>query len=933
MICPPGRQLDDDAFDALNHYEVLGVIPGASLEEIVRAYRARILKEHPDKGGRAQRFRRVQQAFDVLKDPDARRAYDRSLKEDSKILVQAPVNVGACLRFAKKLALWKIFHGAESYGHILIQVAASAVDGFVENAFAEASSFATLGIKGALEVTMEPELVGPQTSLSVFALAKVLRSIARTGLKNVHVADICNSHFQHMLRGLLEGDPPCPVLRRIVDDREGVFTELKKLTGLARDEIKTLLLTIAYGGSVQKHCSVQPPPQLLLDLSAEVRALARARRQQMPELYEKVVGMGKRDPEISMLSYLNGAAQRQTVELMLTALPAGAKVFSYERDGFVWQGPPVSHDRFEAVNGGVPVEVSSYPTEAEIEQGFRKRYPHLDWDMESFGEPRDLMWAWINARAALEVEDKLPKNHSDFATVVAAELEPFVYILDSTAEYYDRSDCEHGAWTIIPKERVKAICRAVLLNVFRKKSYNSVDGKMKAVHYYGAQPWACKTTALQNNIIAQVLPMLTRPHPLPLNSDSTRRYLADASGCVYDFVTDSFITSPVDLRIGKRLVWSFGAGSPDGVWQADGKRRAEEVMGKIYDFLWGQAEIKTASLEEDPVFGKPLADALRAAATPVLRLLLDLFDGNADEALYMINMAASFACAWQNRCEFAYMFGPGNSGKDTFHNLMTSFFGGYAAILPQRYFVVQGNRDPEAPTSVLDSVRAARYIGNNEIPAHKEFNSDMIKALVEQKGTGMVSRSMRRNATQWNPMAGVVLTSNHPICISDAEREATSGTARRLVAIKMPRVFEISAGEDVKDAVLAGRFNAELFHWARLAYQHLRKLAGFKRVYPQPPRFLMDTTALLEGSLHSRIQEWLERNTEPQRTYDQGTTQKTVREALAEVFELDARAVGSLAAAAGLVEKRSGSARVYLYEYPSEPRARVVRLKERAEWA
>ena len=48
------------------------------------------------------------------------------------------------------------------------------------------------------------------------------------------------------------------------------------------------------------------------------------------------------------------------------------------------------------------------------------------------------------------------------------------------------------------------------------------------------------------------------------------------------------------------------------------------------------------------------------------------------------------------------MCGPGNSGKDTFHNLMGSFFGGYGTVLPQKYFVVVSSRDPEAPTSVLD---------------------------------------------------------------------------------------------------------------------------------------------------------------------------------------------------------------------------------------
>ncbi len=100
-------------------------------------------------------------------------------------------------------------------------------------------------------------------------------------------------------------------------------------------------------------------------------------------------------------------------------------------------------------------------------------------------------------------------------------------------------------------------------------------------------------------------------------------------------------------------------------------------------FPQGQ-RIKTASLEEDPVFGKPLADALRATASPLLKMLLDLFDGNADEALYMVTMAASFACSWANRCEFVYMTGAGNSGKDTFHNLMGKFFGSYGTVLPQK---------------------------------------------------------------------------------------------------------------------------------------------------------------------------------------------------------------------------------------------------------
>jgi hypothetical protein len=278
------------------------------------------------------------------------------------------------------------------------------------------------------------------------------------------------------------------------------------------------------------------------------------------------------------------------------------------------------------------------------------------------------MWAWRNSRTALAesaLSGKVPSNHSDFATVIAAELEPTVYVLEKVAQIFDMSGCRHGSWTVTPKERVKAICRTTLLNVFRGKSHHRTkDGKMET-RYSGPQPHACKTTTLQNSVSAQVLPMLTRPHPHPLNSDSTRRYLADKDGLVYDFVLDQFLSaSPIDLRIGYRLLWSFDAEDPREVWKSEKKSRAEEVVKKIYNFWWSQPDVKTASLEKDQVFGKPLADALRVAASPVLKLLLDLFEGDADEAMYMINMSASFACSWQNRCEYVYMHGPGNSGKD-----------------------------------------------------------------------------------------------------------------------------------------------------------------------------------------------------------------------------------------------------------------------------
>ena len=67
----------------LNHYEVLGIGSSASAEEIRRAYRGQALRYHPDvcmEGPKcAELFQLVHGSYQVLKDPEARRVYDREL--------------------------------------------------------------------------------------------------------------------------------------------------------------------------------------------------------------------------------------------------------------------------------------------------------------------------------------------------------------------------------------------------------------------------------------------------------------------------------------------------------------------------------------------------------------------------------------------------------------------------------------------------------------------------------------------------------------------------------------------------------------------------------------------------------------------------------------------------------------------------------------
>ena len=60
-----------------DYYKILGVPPNASDDEIRKAYYRLAHKYHPDKGGDAEKFKEVNEAYRILSDKEKRRQYDR----------------------------------------------------------------------------------------------------------------------------------------------------------------------------------------------------------------------------------------------------------------------------------------------------------------------------------------------------------------------------------------------------------------------------------------------------------------------------------------------------------------------------------------------------------------------------------------------------------------------------------------------------------------------------------------------------------------------------------------------------------------------------------------------------------------------------------------------------------------------------------------
>jgi curved DNA-binding protein len=61
----------------MDPYKVLGVDRNTNENDLKKAYKNKAMKHHPDRGGSEAKFKELNEAYDILKDPQKKAAYDR----------------------------------------------------------------------------------------------------------------------------------------------------------------------------------------------------------------------------------------------------------------------------------------------------------------------------------------------------------------------------------------------------------------------------------------------------------------------------------------------------------------------------------------------------------------------------------------------------------------------------------------------------------------------------------------------------------------------------------------------------------------------------------------------------------------------------------------------------------------------------------------
>lgn len=142
-----------------NYYDILGVGKGADAEEIKKSFRKLAHEHHPDKGGSDVKFKKINEAYQTLSDPEKRRRYDQFGTADGN-----PFGGGGFQGFGNQNINFD-FGGFEDLGDIFSSFGFGGGQGFKTRTSQKQNRGSDIQIK--LDITMQDVLTGLKRTIEI----------------------------------------------------------------------------------------------------------------------------------------------------------------------------------------------------------------------------------------------------------------------------------------------------------------------------------------------------------------------------------------------------------------------------------------------------------------------------------------------------------------------------------------------------------------------------------------------------------------------------------------------------------------------------------------------------------------------------------------------------------------------------------------------
>lgn len=245
------------------------------------------------------------------------------------------------------------------------------------------------------------------------------------------------------------------------------------------------------------------------------------------------------------------------------------------------------------------------------------------------------------------------------------------------------------------------------------------------------------------------------------------------------------------------------------------------------------------------------------------------FMGDWEDTVWLLRMMCRATVGEARFCEFMYMYGVGQSGKDLILLLYSVFFGdgevNYFCPLGGDFLVKAGLTSKEGASPFLASIRGKRLVVASEVPKHTELQKDLIKKYTEQMGVKLTARKLYKAAQSFRPIGLLVATSNFPPGIPETERD-DDGLLRRCRVwhttgkfVKTPKNdTEKQADLTLGPRILSGEFNPQMLFLANLLYPTLSmEVCPDITITPKPLSMEEATKELGAGGQGELIAQWL----------------------------------------------------------------------------